>query len=621
MHQRRRALLLAPLLTLGALLLPRSSVAEQLPDLPGVTLAPQETPAAIIGLDEIRRGQTGYGLSVFAGLEAERFEVEVLGVLRDFSPQSSAIIARLTGKGLEDSGVIGGMSGSPVYIDGRLAGAVAFSWNYAKEAIAGITPISAMRRLALGGTVPGRVSSSAWATPPVSLQELVRGELPKDLLVRELRRFAPALADQASSGLVWNAGGFGRMTRGLLGDALGTVSSAGTLRPVDATLNVGATPGGALSPLQPGSPVAGVLIRGDLQLAATGTVTDRFGDEVLAFGHPFLGFGPVALPMAAAEVVTVISSTANSFKLANLGPVVGAFQEDRQAGVYGRVGASAPVVPFHLRVSGVGIPEPRTFSMEIAALKPLLPTLFAVATIGSLESAGHGSGSQALDLKATIHIEDHGTLELEQSFDGEGAGVQSAIYLLSFTANALMTDLEDVRVTAVDVELERSADQRSTRILGAHADKGVVRPGETVRLLVDLMDHGGHRDRAEIAVQVPDDIPEGRFFLLVADGATADATRVVLEPAVPATFPQLKRFLGSLHSRRDLVVLGLVSESGLAVAGEVLPRLPGSVRSLWQGAAPGSSQNLSLAVVAEQVERRPIPFDGLARVDIEVRRP
>jgi len=598
--------------------------AEQIPDLPDVGLSVQESPAATIALDEIRRGQTGYGLSVFAGLETERFEVEVLGVLRDFSPQSSAIIARLTGKGLEESGVIGGMSGSPVYIDGRLAGAVAFSWNYAKEAIAGITPISAMRQLAIGSTAPG-TSSRSWSSrtsssPPVSLQAMVQGDLPKDLLVQELRRFAPALADQASHGLVWSAGGFGLTSRALLGDALGTVSSAGSLRPVDASLNLGTAESAMPFPLEPGSPVAGVLIRGDLQLAATGTITDRFGDELLAFGHPFLGFGPVALPMAAAEVVTVISSTANSFKLANLGPTVGAFQEDRQAGIYGRVGASAPVVPFTLRVSGDGIPEPRTFNMEVAALKPMLPTLFAVATIGSLESAGHGSGSQALDLTANIHLEDHGTLKLEQSFDGEGAGVQSAIYLLSFVANALMTDLEDVRVAGVDIELERSPELRTKRILGAHPDKTVVEPGETVRVLVDLMAHGGRSERAELEVEVPEDLPDGPFFLLVADGATADSTRVVLEPAVPATFPQLKRFLNRLHSRRDLMVLGLVPDPGLAVEGEVLPRLPGSMRSLWKGAGPGSSQNLSLAVVAEQVERHSVPYEGLARVDLEVKR-
>jgi len=306
-------------LAAGCLVLAASPPEEAaLPELPKGVLTQTEGLASIISLDEISRGQRGYGLSVFAGHETERFEVEVLGVLRDFSPQSSAIIARLTGQGLEQSGVIAGMSGSPVYIDGRLAGAVAFGWNYSKEAIAGITPIEAMRQLATEKALPGSAGTAAWASSTMTYRDLLQAELPQDLLARELSRLRPKTVDHGTAGVVWSVGGFGPTSRQLLEGALGAVASAGSMRPIDATLHGS---GGATSldlSLPPGSPVAAALIRGDLQLAATGTVTDRFGDKVLAFGHPFLGFGPVSLPMAVAEVITVISSTANSFKLSNL---------------------------------------------------------------------------------------------------------------------------------------------------------------------------------------------------------------------------------------------------------------------------------------------------------------
>ncbi|MDY7096428.1 MAG: SpoIVB peptidase S55 domain-containing protein, partial [Acidobacteriota bacterium] len=344
--------------------------------------------APTIGVEEIQRGQRGYGLSVFAGSEVERFEVEVLGVLRGSSPGSTAILARLSGQNLEHSGVIAGMSGSPVYIDGRLAGAVAFGWNFSKDPIAGITPIAEMRELGaampkgepqtmrtpLGllsdgnqkvdqkvGPPSGKPVVRGSASGPVaSLKQWLNGEVGEEILAAELAKLVPKMADEASSGLLWTASGFGETSRGLLQSGLGRIASSGVMSGEAAEL--------ADWELAPGSPVAAVLIRGDLSLAATGTVTDRQGEQILAFGHPFLGFGPVDMPMAAAEVITVIPSLSNSFKLTNLGPVVGAFREDRSVGMLGRTGDQARLIPTTLRISGDGVIGPREFQLEVARL-------------------------------------------------------------------------------------------------------------------------------------------------------------------------------------------------------------------------------------------------------------
>ncbi len=591
---------------------------------PGVDGPTWQQPVSTITVDEITRGQTGYGISVFAGNEAERFEVEVLGVLRDFSPRASAIIARLTGQGLEESGVIAGMSGSPVYIDGRLAGAVAFSWNYAKEAIAGITPIEEMRQIAAAAP-SGAGTSSSWrrisAQPVMTFEELLEGNLSQDLLVQELARLTPSLAAGARPGVVWATGGFGELSQRLLGTALGAISNAGTLRRRSGSAILGEAQDGAPDlALAPGSPVAAALVRGDLQLAATGTVTDRFGDQVLAFGHPFLGYGPVRLPMAAAEVITVISSTSNSFKLSNLGPVVGAFEEDRRAGILGRLDAVAPTLPLAIKISGNGIPEEQTFHMEIAQLPALLPTLMAISTLGTLEAAGHASGPQGLDLRAHVSLGDLGGLEIDQSFDGDGAATQAAVYLLTLVSMATQTPLEDVEVERVEVELKRSARVRTATLKGAHAQKTRVEPGETVSVFLDWIHQGGRSERTTLEVPVPADIADGPYYLMLGDGVSADSTRFILEPAAPVTYPQQLRLLRSLHSRQDLVVLGLVPAPGIASQGELLPQLPGSMRSLWGAVPPGRALPLGIAIADRSEFRQEFPFEGLTRVDLEVRR-
>ncbi|MGB5173112.1 MAG: SpoIVB peptidase S55 domain-containing protein, partial [Thermoanaerobaculia bacterium] len=316
-------------------------------------------------LDSVQPGLTGYGLSVFEGAIPERFEVEVLGVWRNTQPSTSFILARLKGRGLEASGVIAGMSGSPVYVDGRLLGAVSFSWLFANEAVAGITPIEQMRHLSAGES---STSSSQNGSRPREPRDLISGSLTWQEILEPLGSLEGTGLDSAISGVQWSTVGFGSATRATLKGALDSLSAAGQ-----------ASDTGDLR-LVAGSSVSGVLVDGDLRLAATGTVTERRGDEILAFGHPFLGVGPLRVPMATSEVVTVVSSQMNSFKISNLGAVVGAFEMDRAAGMRGRVGAEAPMIPVSVRIAGL---VDRQFALRVADLPLLTPTLVAISTLGS----------------------------------------------------------------------------------------------------------------------------------------------------------------------------------------------------------------------------------------------
>lgn len=553
-------------------------------------------------LDSVRAGLTGYGLSVFQGAIPERFEVEVLGVWRNTQPSTSFILARLKGRGLESSGVIAGMSGSPVYVDGRLLGAVSFSWLFANEAVAGITPIEQMRHLSAGESSTSSSSTGHRYREP---RDLISGSLTWQEILEPLGSLEGTGLDSAISGVQWSTVGFGSATRESLKVALDSLSPAGQ-----------AAAAGD-SELVAGSSVSGVLVDGDLRLAATGTVTERRGNEILAFGHPFLGVGPLSLPMATSEVVTVISSQMNSFKIANLGAVVGAFEMDRAAGIRGRVGAEAPMTPVSVRIAGL---VDRQFALRVADLPLLTPTLVAISTLGSLEAASQTNGSQGLDLEARFDLAEWGELEIRQSFDGELAPQEAAFYLFAFTDFLLNNRFERVNLDSVDIELEQHAEPRTARLVGAHVSQTLVRPGDRIELVVDLQAYRGDTFRATLALDVPTGLPEGRYSLLVGDGVSVDIARLEVEMTAPQTFPQALRFLRSFHSSRELVALGVFRGEGLSVGGEVLPQLPASVRSLWSAAPSTSATPLRLAVAQESVIELDQPLEGIVRVDLEVQR-
>jgi hypothetical protein len=585
------------------------------------------SPAATVALEELAVGDRGYGLSVFAGGEPERFEAEVIGVLRNLSPGASYILARLTGHGLETSGVVAGMSGSPVYFDGRLAGAVAFSWPFSREAVAGITPIAAMRRIPAAAHPDGRGAAAASGTPaaapaessagvagapgapggppPVSLRELAAGRLPPDLLDRELARLRPPASYGAAAGLGWSVAGFGPAGEALLARWLAPLAPAGEAA------------GAPEAPLAPGDAVAAVLIDGDFRMAASGTVTDVDGDALLAFGHPVLGLGPRRLPMAVSEVVTVLSNQQSSFKIANLGPVVGAFEEDRQAGLRGRLGAAAPTVPLRLLVRGR---ETREFRLRLAAIPEATPTLLAISSVAAIGSASYSAGAQGFDLAARFRLAGHGELALAQSFDGDNAATDVAAYLVAVAGYLVRNDFAAVELESIDVELTQSATPRTATLVGAHAERTVVQPGERIAVNLDLTAYRGEPFRRTLAVDLPADLPAGKYYLFVGDGPSVDAARMAVEKSEPVNLRQALELLRSLHSRRELVVMGVVEGPGLAVAGEVLPNLPGSVRSLWSAGASGSAVPLRLAVARQLAVPSDVPVEGAVRIDLRVER-
>ena len=565
-----------------------------------------------IPVEEIHAGMRGYGLSVFKGTVPERFEVEVLGVLENQKPDGSYILARLAGQNLEKSGVIAGMSGSPVYFDGRLAGAVAFSWPFATEPIAGITPIASMRAIGGGAEpptlgLPGRLGTTA------DLAEIASGRIPVARMDEALARFARAVSNDGRSALLWGASGFGADSRSLLARYLPS-----------AAVQLAALGGGESaaidSALEPGASVAALFVDGDLRLAATGTVTDRIGERLFAFGHSAVGLSEISMPLATSSVITVMPSALSSFKLANSGPAVGRFERDHTYGSVGRVGESARTVPLVVRVLG---PVERRFDLRLAEMPQFLPALAAIGCLGAWDVASGTGGVRSLDL--TLRIELGGSppppgLVLEQSFEGTGAASDAVGFVVAVLSYLAQNDLAPLDVRAIEVDARLAAEPRAATLTFVRPSRTRLAPGEALDLQIDARGWRGETVRWSERLVLPSGLPDGRYSLLVGDGASVDAARLALAPAPPARIEQAIDFLRSLHSTRDLVVLGVLAGAGLSTGGEVLPRLPGSMRSIWGAMGARSATPVRNAIVQNEAHRRDRPLAGLLRVEIEIRR-
>lgn len=591
------------------------------PWLAGSSVASAAQP--VMPIDQIVRGQTGYGLSVFSGNELERFEVEVIGVMRNQTAELSYVLARLSGHDLETSGVAAGMSGSPVYIDDKLVGAVAFSWNFSRGAIAGITPIEGMRNL---GTAYSSLEAGASRQTTVpsslvpSLESIAKHELDSGLLERAFALLRPSGSDETRPAMLWQANGFSDVAAGRLRQAVGPLSTSRSdtswsLRAGNSETSISEP--ADLRPLRGGDAIAMPLVTGDLGLAAHGTITEVDGDRLVAFGHSVFGLGPTLVPMARSEVLTVISSVASSFKLSNAGAIIGAFNQDREAGAQGIVGLDAPMVPLTVALRGL---EQRDYTMQLAEIPALFPTLVSIAVFGALNAGSYSAGDMGVDLDARIRLAGHDDLVLKQSFDSDNAGGEALVYLLGVVAYLVGNDLEATRIEGLEVTLEQSARPRVATVLSAHTARTSVAPGDEVTVTLTLQPFRGPITRHQVPVTIPANTDDGRYIVFIGDGVSVDGALQTVAPTTARTLDQALDILGGYRSASELAVLGLVGGAGLSVDGDLMPGLPASMRSLIADSGrPRTS--LTLVVADHTILPAPTPISGLARLDFQVRKP
>jgi hypothetical protein len=600
----------------------------------GLAVSAAERPEAVptITFDQMQRGQKGYGYTVFAGSEPERFEVEVLGIKRaqDIAGVDH-LITRLSGHGLEKSGVAGGMSGSPVYFDGKLAGAVAFTYDFASEPIAGITPIGAMRELPSGRGEQSLLSLAAEprrrpvGLAPVALADLLDDDPGRAAFEQMLGLLAPAAGGDRST-LTFAGSGLEGEVRRLLANRLGPLMPSASALSASRTVAGGGggdaakAAGGPARPVKAGDSVALVMVRGDLDLSAVGTVTDRIGDQVLVFGHQIFGgvggLGPVRFPMAEAEVVTVMPGVKESFKIANVGQPIGSFLEDRGVGSVALAGPVWPMVPVAVKVRPTdGGPE-RTFHTEVAGDRLFRGFLIVLSTVGAVSGVGHDQGSQSVDVHFCFRLGKVDDLCGDYSYAGGQAVVDAAFQLMEYSTFFAFNDFEEVPLEAVEIEVDLHEDKRST-LVAAWPDRRKVAPGEKLGLWLEIEDYQGGRRRERLEYTIPRDVL-GRYYLMIGDGGTVDRTYAQLEKPQPKSLQHGLELLREKRSSRELHLFGLERGTGITLGGRALPELPASQRTLFGAAAEAG---LAWRIVGEKVVKLDRVAAGMVRIDLDVERP
>jgi len=571
----------------------------------------------------------GYGLTVRKGYAVERFEVEIVGVIRNASAGRSTIVAALSGLDLAETGVVAGMSGSPVYVDGKLLGAVSSGWGFAKRTLAGITPFESMAGIVPPVAAPPRRASGAplreRAAFLARLASLGTDER-ADLLPPTLREgLAPAAGSKAGAGLLsFVASGLPAATLDAFREPLSRlgVSEANLALLGTATAATGTAAGSPPAALSPGDAITAYLVRGDLNLGATGTVTEVFPDgRFVAFGHPFLGAGELELPVAPAEIVGVVPSLFQSFKLANGGAPRYRLTNDRDTGVGGREDRTAATVPATVLVEAEGR-APRELKYELAANPKLLPVLAGLVADASMNAADPTPRERLLSFRVALDTA-AGEIAYEDVASGLRAREAAVLSVVALASAVADNDLADPGVTAIRLRFSSTPEERRLRLVDAAPGSRKVAPGETLSVAVRLEDRRGGESVRVLRLKVPDATPEGRATLVVADGSGATALRQQLDPSEPRTLADLAAFVSRIVPGDKLFAGLLVAGRGASTRSATLDALPPTALALLSGGREQGESGIADVegrLVAEEIASFDRPVSGSVRLDVDVER-
>ncbi len=526
--------------------------------LASLTLPAQAPPsnAGVFPLASVHAGQHGTAYTVFEGTTPEAFGVDILGVLRNAQgPGEDLILARLTGAKAEYTGVVAGMSGSPVYIDGKLVGALAFRiGQFSKEPIAGITPIAQMLTVrdmdgtssgnTVGNTAPGTTSQIR----PIDTPLVFSGFSPAALDL--WKQHAPSLGMEPQAGL----GGSGQTTSGPAKQQ-------------------------AAPPLAPGSAVSALLVAGDMEIAATCTVTYLDANRLLACGHPLTQFGAVSLPMTKADVITTLASPAGSFKIVNTGETVGAFTQDRQTAIGGLVGAEARMIPVEIAIHGAQ--GDRTLHLRVLDQPQLTPTAILVSLFQALQETPGYAEEDSYRVRATVRLAGGYAPVAIQTLAAPGAlgpATLAAALTVGLRFNALYSSSDRrTPIEGVRIDIEALHGRQSTALDRAAVEQSTVHAGDRITVAATLAPYRGVPQSLRIPVTLPASLPVGEVRLLVSDGPTLDrllsAGRATTGTPLSGTVDQLN----AMHADDRLYVTLLQPDAQVSFDGRVLASVPLSV--------------------------------------------
>ena len=572
-------------------------------------------PAATVqmGIEELRPGMVGVGRTVFEGTRVEEFKVNILGVLENvIGTHRSLILAKLEGGPLANTGVIAGMSGSPVYIDGRLIGAVSYSLGqFSKEPIAGITPIAEMTDATAFNDIR-----------PAAARVHVDFPLTHENLTAAFRRalnWNRPFVDRPGEAELLGASAISGVSGSDIGTLLHPIATPLIMSGFEsgqADLLSGAfreqgfvpTGRGAVAragekaydgPLKPGDAIGVMLVSGDLELGATGTVTHVDGDKVYAFGHPLYNLGPTAFPMTRAYVYTVLPSLASSLKVSTTGEIIGAFLQDRATAIAGKLGAGPKTIPVTLTLESNRAAK-RTFHFQLANDQMFTPLMAAAAISSTLGSYERQYGSATFHVSGTAKLNKHDAVTFDNIFSGESPSVSTSSYVAAPIAALLGNDFEKVEIDGIDLAITSSEEPRTATLERVWLDDQRPHAGRTVALKVLLRTYRGEDLIRTIPIDIPANV-NGTLSLLVADGGRlGQIEQRETRASQPRSVDQIIRTLNRSRRGNTLYVKLLGSEPGAVVKGEPLTALPPSVLGVLEAdRSNGSFSPITNATLGE----------------------
>jgi len=493
--------------------------------------------------DQLKAGMKGYGLSVFKGTKPERFEVEILGVLKNAMPKQDMILIRTTGMDLEKHKVIAGMSGSPVYIDGKLIGALAYGWTFENEPIAGVTPIHNMlaelNKKPGAGAPAAPLSAGNFGTPRPLLTPLALG----GFSAPTIEMFADRLA---SFGFMPAAAGGGA------GDA-----------------------GRGSGRYEPGGAIGVQLIRGDLNATGVGTVSYVDGQRVLAFGHPMFHSGQILAPTCEAEVHTILSSLERSFKMASPIAELGALVGDWQSCIVADTQAKAPMIPINVSAANRATGDHEMYKLEVIDNPAFSPLLAQMAVAQAVNSASGSSRDttvhMTMEAQLTANNRDR-TVVVSDTYFNPNGGLLSQD-LLQPVAAVFQSPFGNPQVKRITVKVSAEQTRQTAEIRRAFFSKAQVERGEHVLLSVVLKPFGKDEITKTIEVEVPSAIDSMKVLsltVLAGNNAPADI-------APPDSLSDYLDAIEKQHRATDLVLVVQTPSQGLQYRGKLLKKLPASV--------------------------------------------
>jgi SpoIVB peptidase S55 len=570
--------------------------------------------ATLMGVNDIRPGMVGSGRTVFDGTRVEEFKAHIIGVLENvIGTHRNLILAKLEGGPLANTGVIAGMSGSPVYIDGRLIGAVSYALgSFSKEPIAGITPIAEM-------TDSTRFND----TRPPGARVKIDYPITQDTLMAAFRKalnWNRPFADRANDAQLTGVS----TVAGLGGSQLGTL-----LRPIATPLVMsgfepelaevfgsafreqgfiptGGSAGGLRAgeaayegPLKPGDAVGVMLVGGDLQLGGTGTVTHIDGDRVYAFGHPMYNLGPIEFPMTRAYVYTVLPSLFSSMKLSTTGETIGTVVQDRATAIAGRLGPGPRMIPVTISLESGRGPK-QTFNFRVVNDQLFGPLMTYASILNTLGSYERQYGSATFAVRGSGTIKKHDPVAFNNLFSGDQASMHAAAYVVGPITSLMGNEYEKVDVEGINVTFATAEEPKTAMLERVWLDDPRPRAGRTVPLKVLFRTYRGDEVVRTLPIAIPANA-SGTLSLLVSDGARLGQSELrELRSPQPRSVDQMIRSLNKGRRNNTLYVKLLGSEAGAVVNGELLSSLPPSVLGVLEGDRNSGNFNpLHSATMAE----------------------